>query len=207
MANEQSEEERIIAAKAGDSAALGELLFSTYDDLARFLQQKMPAASRRHLDAEDVIQQVFTQAFREIQQFEYRGSGSLGAWLRTIADFRLKDAIKHLKAKKRGGDQVLVSSQSDSFLDVMTAIASDDPTASQIVRHAEARRATRLAIAQLPEDYQTVIRLRFFELKSIDETSRLMSRTPASVRSLADRAKKQLRESLVRFSIYLSSRG
>jgi len=202
------EKQLVVKAQSGDKSALGELLFSSYDDLANFLGRKIPRAAQRHLDVDDVIQQVFAKAFKDIGKFEYRGVGSLQAWLRSIAEFRLRDALKQLQTKKRGGDQVHIEpiQSSDVYIDVLAVIASDDPTASRVLRHDEARRAMQLAIAELSDEYRQVIQLRFFELKSIEETSQLMRRSPASVRALADRAKKQLRESIGRISMYLSSR-
>ena len=89
----------------------------------------------------------------------------------------------------------------------MAMLTADDPTASLVLRHHEAEQAMRLAIAELPEDYRQVIQLRYFEMRSIQETAKLMSRSEASVRALTDRAKKQLREAIGRISMYLSSRG
>ena len=202
-----SEEQLVAKAQDGDKDALGELLFNSYDDLASFLRRKIPKPAARQVDAEDLMQQVFASAYRDIGKFEYRGDGSFQAWLRSIGEYRLRDAVRGMQAKKRGGDRVQVEGgATESFVDVLTTIAGDDPTASQAMRQGEARRAMQLAIAELPEDYRQVIRLRFFELKSIDETSQIMERSPSSVRALADRAKKQLRETIGRISAYLSAR-
>ena len=207
MEPESSEEQLVSNAKQGDKAALGELMFNSYDDLARFIEPRIPAAVRRVLSVEDLVQQTFARAFQDFDTFEYRGEGAFRAWLRSIGEFRLRDAVKELQRKKRGGDRVQVGQAATaSAADVMALLAGDDPTASRLLRHDEAKQAMQLAIAELPEDYREVIRLRFFELKSIEETSELMNRTPSAVRALADRAKKQLRDALGRISTYLSSR-
>ena len=201
------EEEQVHAAKNGDKNALGQLLFDSYDDLASFLRPKIPAAMTRYISVDDVIQQVFARAFVDVAKFEYRGPGSFLAWLRTIGEFRLRDATKEMQRKKRGGDRVQVETARNSVADVMAMLAADDPTASRVLRHQEAEQAMKLAIAELPEDYRRVIELRYFELKSIQETAEMMDRSAASVRALTDRAKKQLREAIGRISLYLSSRG
>lgn len=205
-----AEEERLVsAARNGDRAAVGQLLLDAYDDLAGYLQPRIPAAMKRHVGTEDLIQQVFAKAFTDVAKFEYRGPGSFRAWLRSMGDFRLRDAIKEMQRKKRGGDRIRVEpvGSTNSACDVMAMIAGDDPTASRVMRHAEAEQAMRLAIAELPEDYREVIRLRYFQRKSIEDTAAVMGRSKASVRALTDRAKKQLREALGRISLYLSSRG
>lgn len=207
MESEASEEIVVSRAKQGDKAALGELMFGSYDDLARFLTPRLPAAAQRHLSVDDLVQQVFAKAFRDFDNFEYRGAGSFSAWLRSIGEYRLRDALKELQRKKRGGDRVQIDPATASMANVLAVFAGDDPTASRILRHDEARQAMHQAIEELPDDYREVVRLRFFELKSIEETSQLMNRSPASVRALADRAKKQLRDALGRISTYLSTRG
>lgn len=207
MSQDSSEQQLVSKAKLGDKAALGELMFSSYDDLARYLEPRIPEPAKRQLSVEDAVQQTFAKAFQDFKNFEFRGDGSFRAWLRSIGEFRLRDAVKELQRKKRGGDRVQVDGATASMADVMTRLAGDDPTASRVLRHNEARQAMQNAIEELPEDYREVIRLRFFELKSIEETSQLMNRSQSSVRALADRAKKQLREAIGRISMYLSSRG
>jgi RNA polymerase sigma-70 factor, ECF subfamily len=48
--------------------------------------------------AEDVLQQVFLQAYRDIDRFE--GRSSLRTWLLRIATHRCQDAIKSLKRRR-----------------------------------------------------------------------------------------------------------
>lgn len=209
MDSSSDEEQLVNAAQSGDKAAMGQLLLNAYDDLSSYLQPKIPAAMQRHLSIEDLIQQVYARAFLDLAKFEYRGVGSFRAWLRSIGEFRLRDATKEMQRKKRGGDRIQIDTANakNSAADVMAMLTADDPTASRVLRHHEAEQAMQLAIAELPEDYRQVIQLRYFEMRSIQETAKLMSRSEASVRALTDRAKKQLREAIGRISMYLSSRG
>ena len=59
-------------------------------------------------------------------------------------------------------------------------------------------------MASLPQDQAEVIQLRYLKGKSIEETATEMDRTAAAVRSLADRAKKKLKELLVELSVSIS---
>ena len=209
MSKAYDDESTIQRAQEGDRAALGHVLFAAYDDLASFLSPRIPALLKNTVSSDDIIQQTFAKAFTDVSSFEWRGPGSFTAWLRMIADHRLQDAIKGATAKKRGGDRVRVQGTENattSAADVMAMIAGDDPTASRVLRHQEAEQAVRLAISQLPADYSMVIKLRYFELRSIAETAEIMQRSEASIRALTDRAKKQLRDDLGRISMYLSER-
>ena len=207
MNDERDEAKLVAAAQSGDKSAMGQLLFHAYDDLARYLQPRIPPTLKRHMAVDDLIQQVFARAFVDVPNFEFRGDGSFAAWLRSIGEFRLRDAIKQMQRQKRGGDRVQVEAARNSAADVLAMLAADDPTASRVLRHQEAVQAMQLAIAELSDDYRQVIQLRYFEMKSIQETAQIMNRSEASVRALADRAKKQLKEAIGRISMYLSTRG
>jgi RNA polymerase sigma-70 factor (ECF subfamily) len=56
--------------------------------------------------------------------------------------------------------------------------------------------AVRSAIARLPDDYQTVLRLRYDEDLPFDEVARQMGRTPNAVRKLWSRAVERLQQEL-----------
>ena len=157
---------------------------------------------------DDILQQAFSDAFRDIARFEERGPGSFYAWLSTIAEHRLQNAIKSSRRHKRGGllQQVDPARGAEtSVRDLLRQVAGNVDTPSMEAARGEALGALSVALAELPADYREVIRLRFLEGRSIEETSQTMDRTPAAVRALADRAKKQLRETMGRLSRYMSA--
>ena len=210
MSDESSERDLVEAAQSGNRAALGQLLLLHYDQLERFLTPKMSAPLTRTVTVDDVIQQAFAEAFRDIQAFEMRGEGAFYAWLKTIAEHRLQDAIKQQARKKRGGEFRQIGLAADdatrTYQDLMQILSAEDPTASQMLARQEGVQAIQVAIAGLSEDYREALRLRYFERLSIEETAEVMGRTPAAVRSLTDRAKKKLREVLGSLSLYISRR-
>jgi DNA-directed RNA polymerase specialized sigma24 family protein len=95
-----SQSELVNLAKSGDRVALGRLLLLQYDRLLQHLSPRLPADLRRHTDVEDLLQQTFAQAHRDIGRFENRGDGSFDAWLTTIAEHRLG----RLRSACAGGD-------------------------------------------------------------------------------------------------------
>ena len=203
------EHELIVAARNGDRAALGRLLLSHSESLSRFLAAKMPASLRRHVSAEDILQQTFGVVFHDIRQFELRDDGSFYGWLKTVAEHQLQNKVKSLGRQKRGGQfrrREVTVGENGSMRNLLEQLAVDSGRASVDARRNEAIAALNVAIAELTEDYRNVIRLRFLEGHSVEETAQIMGRSPAGVRSLADRAKKQLRESIGRLSLYLSSK-
>ena len=205
MNHPESEEDLVAIACRGDNIALGKLLFQNYDRLAAHLAPKIPTDVKRTVSVDDIIQQTFACAFRDIQRFEYRGIDSLFAWLRKIADGRYQDAIKALNRQKRGGGVKIIGEAAESsFANLLDLIEGDATTPSRKLRTAEAIHALHVAIAELPEDYREVVRLRFLEGMSLEETAKKMNRSTASVRALTDRAKKKLRELFGELSAYLT---
>src|SRR4051812_7142702 len=104
MSQDLSEKPLIESAIAGDVVALQQLLMHHYAALEQHIVARLPARARKHVGADDLLQIVFSQVFRDIQQFVPRSENSFFAWLRTIADNRLIDAIR--KIDKGGAHQL-----------------------------------------------------------------------------------------------------
>lgn len=202
------EEQLVARATSGDVRALEGLLLDYYSPLSSHIRARIPRSLQGVLDAEDILQQTFVQAFRDIHTFRPQGRSSFRAWLTVIADNRLADARKALQRKKRGGQARRVSlAGRDSSATALVEVLSDGgPTPSGNVARAEAVQAVEVAVAGLPADLREAIRLRYLEQKSLGDAARIMQRSPDAVRGLLDRAKKKLRAALGRMSLYLSRR-
>jgi RNA polymerase sigma-70 factor (ECF subfamily) len=60
--------------------------------------------------------------------------------------------------------------------------------------------AVQANVDDLPSDLRNVLRLRYFEGRSVEETAQQMQRTPGAIRGLLHRAKVALRSALGRSS-------
>ena len=203
------EEVLVRQAVAGDRAATGRLLLDHMDDLVAFLNRRIDLSTRQD-DVQDVQQETLRLAWRDIDRFEYRGSGSFAAWLRQIAQHQLVDFYKRQKRKKRGGDhqQIKARRQSaeDSLLNVFDLVVMDDETPLRNVSRREAKTLLVVALSELPELQQQVIQLRYVDEKSYQEIGEIIDRTPQAVHGILKRAKQSLRDGLGRVSAYLSSK-
>jgi RNA polymerase sigma-70 factor (ECF subfamily) len=210
MSADEGDQELIRRAISGDRPALERLLLDHYDPLLRHIDRKLPAAMQSVLEPEDILQETFAQAFRDVGRFEPRSSESFHAWLRSIAEHRLQDAVRALKRKKRGGDRRRVGNAPDpntsSMAELVEMLSARDRSPSRSFVRREAVRAVQVAIAGLPEDYQEAIRLHYFEGKSLEETAAMMDRTTGAIRGLLDRSKDKLLDALGRASQYLSQK-
>jgi RNA polymerase sigma factor (sigma-70 family) len=200
----------VDAAVAGDCAALEKLLISHLPALERHIGRQMPTDARRELGAEDVLQDVLSQAFRDIKHFENREDASFLAWLKSIADHRLADALKRIGRKKRGGDFNRLSSadvaKTSAVATLIDIVCHDSHLPDDSAMQREAEVAMQVALASLPSNQREAIQARYLWNKGVDEIARDTRRTPGAVRGLIDRGKRKLAEAMGRSSRWLNSR-
>jgi RNA polymerase sigma-70 factor (ECF subfamily) len=210
MSDRDSEQALLDAANGGDTVALERLLLTHFSALERYIAPQIPATARRHVGAEDILQEVFSQAFRDIAQFSSTASGSFYAWLKAIADHRLADALKRIRRKKRGGDRQQLSvahlANSGSVVALIDVVCHYSHLPEKSVARREAEKVLHVALASLPEDQREAIRDRYFENQTPEEIAHRTGRTTAAVRGLIHRGKKKLAEVMGRSSLWLSSR-
>src|SRR5262245_36494023 len=101
-AESPSEEEVVRRARGGDEAA-ARLLFDRHlPELRAKVRARLPAPLRGKVGESDVIQEAYLAAFLGLSDFEGRGDGSFGRWLRGILDHKIADEVRrHVEAEMR----------------------------------------------------------------------------------------------------------
>ena len=94
-------------ARAGDPAALDELLNRYLPRMRRWASGRLPSAARDLMDTEDVVQDTLIKAVRNLHRLEIRGDGALQAYLRAALANRLADAYR--QSQRRGAATSLKS--------------------------------------------------------------------------------------------------
>jgi RNA polymerase sigma-70 factor (ECF subfamily) len=206
-------EHRELVARAvqGDSQALEHLLLLHCERVAEHVRPKLTGPLQNLISVDDILQETFFRAFQQIGRFEPKTDQSFLAWLKTIAESRIIDAIKHQKRRKRGGDMRRVEAPHEVFqtsvADLMNLLADEHVgSPSKIMATDEAVQAMQVAIASLPDEQRQAVLLRYFRQKSLDEVGADMDRSPEAIRGLLRRARKALRSRMQRTSIWLSKR-
>jgi RNA polymerase sigma-70 factor (ECF subfamily) len=187
----------IEAAASGDRTALERLLILEFGAVQRHITQQLPDWLRGAVNVEDLLQDTFAQAFRDIGRFEFRSENSLRAWLCTIADHRRQDVIRRLRRKKRGGGraktQAPVDAYDSSLFELATQVTDRGDSPSQAAARGEIVRAVQVGLSSLPEDQREAVRRRYVERQDYNAAAKAMDRSPEAVRSLVYRAKQSLR--------------
>lgn len=166
----ESEEIILDGIRRGDRRAMKQL----YDGCAA---RAMAVSHRYVADADarkDIVQESFIQVLTHVNDFQYRGEGSLTAWLLRIVVNR---SVDYLRKHERW-----VSADSMPELP-----DEDEPPVEQVPPEAVAD-----MLGQLPTGYRTVFNLYVFEQRSHKEIARLLHIKENSSASQYSRARKML---------------
>lgn len=187
--------------------ALERLLLDAYPRLVPRLEQQLPPDLRTVVAVDDIIQEAFADAFRGIRSLKPGGSDAFMAWIGTIADHRLLDAIRTHRAVKRGGGRDRAQSPHaarSSIADLIQLMATTDRTPSRSAGGHEAAAAVQVALAGLKDEYREALRLRFLEALPVADVAARLGRTEASVHKLCSRGLQAMREAMGEATRYLS---
>jgi RNA polymerase sigma-70 factor (ECF subfamily) len=140
--------------RKNDSGAADELALRYRDKLVRYLRVRMSAGDRRNFDTDDIFQEVQVRMFENLEHFEYRGKGSLYAYLKAIAENILRGEARSPSAYGRvSGEtaELILNNAKDS-----NRLPEDD------LQSAELRRILDETAAELPDKFREVILYRFY---------------------------------------------
>jgi len=177
--------------KRGDTGAFS-LVFQKYHRrLAVLVYYKMSPELRGAMEVEDVLQEVFLAAARDIQQFTYQSPGSLMAWLSRIANHVIVDAARYQNRGKRRAEELL---RFRSKSNPTGPEPVDSETPSRLFAREEALQILLKKLDALPAEYREMIVLAKFEGLTTGEISERLGKSRESVALLLHRALKRFRE-------------
>jgi RNA polymerase sigma factor (sigma-70 family) len=181
-------DELIARARAGDQAAWEELFRTCYPKVIRVVRRKLDRPMRSLYDSTDFVSDVMKSLAANLDRLDFPSLGSLIAFLAQAAEQKVIDEYRRRHTLKRDitRERALVAANG---IDVMPlALASDDPTASQVAQASEIRE--RLLAGQ-DESERTVIELRRLGYTNVE----IAERTGWNIRKV-QRFLKDLHDSL-----------
>jgi len=140
-------------------------------------------------DAEDVVQESFLRAYRQLGSFDQRAS--FGTWLYRIACNCSLDLVRY---RKRRSEQ-LVPTDSDAE-DPMSSLPSTGPTPEREAFGGEVRERVAEAMNDLTATERAAFVLRHYEGLRIEEVGRLLECQPGAAKHSVFRAVQKLRRAL-----------
>lgn len=143
--------------------------------------------ANNNYDAQDLAQDVFVQAFRNIRSF--RQEADFGTWLHRIAiNLWINWCRKHKKVLVLSLDEPLMLG--DQELNRELAAGQDSPL--EILERTELNEQVRQALNRLHPEYKAVLVLREMEGYSYEEISSLLGCSLGTVKSRINRGRKAL---------------
>lgn len=174
-------------------------------NLRRHLVLRMSRQLQKQMDVDDLMQETWSSAFRSIGSARIADRESLHRWVYTIANRRLIDALRQLRALRNGyGLIVEFATDETSVMMLNRRLKSKARTPSSISSRNEALGVMRNALGTLSHDRQHAIWLRYIDRKSYAEIARELDKSIPAVRSLVYQGVRQLRGIMGSASCYLT---
>jgi RNA polymerase sigma-70 factor (ECF subfamily) len=140
-------------------------------------------------DAEDVVQETFLRAYKQLDKYEARSSFS--TWLFRIASNYSLDLIRmrkrHEDRRERGAEEEK---------DILQTIPGNTPGPDRIVYSSQVQDRVNEALNELSPQERTAFVLRHFEGMSIDEIGEALGTGTNATKHSIFRAVQKLRKSL-----------
>ncbi|MCA9170415.1 MAG: sigma-70 family RNA polymerase sigma factor [Planctomycetales bacterium] len=201
---EEPSDETVRAAVAGDVDALGELLRAHQPAISIRVARALQVHPFADFGVDDVMQEVFLDAFQGIGQLRQETSAAFTVWINRVADRRLISMLRFRTRPKRYAKRnrpAVANVRPDDSDRIPQIIGVDIPdgktrSPSTAAHEADIKRIIRAEFARLPREQQRALRWIFLERRSLRVTSQRMQKSPERIRTLVRKAKRSLRAAL-----------
>ncbi|PWU12497.1 MAG: RNA polymerase subunit sigma-24 [Terriglobia bacterium] len=140
-------------------------------------------------DAEDVVQETFLRAYRQLARFDERAS--FGTWIYRIATNYSLDLVR---SRNRRSERW--QSLDEEAGDPLLSAPSGDPAPDRLAQSGEVRQHLAAAMDELSAAERTAFVLRHFEGMSIEDVGRTLGCQPGAAKHSVFRAVQKLRRAL-----------
>jgi RNA polymerase sigma-70 factor (ECF subfamily) len=185
---EDSDSVAVARAKQGDGDAYRILV----DRHSRSVFRLAYRMTGNEQDSEDVVQETFLRAYKQLHRYEARSSFS--TWLYRIAANYSLDLVRR---KKRHGEIGLQESATEEEMgEVVHTVASGDPGPDRLLFSSAVQKQVSATLSELSQQERTAFVLRHFEGQSIEEISAALGLSNNAAKHSIFRAVQKLRRAL-----------
>lgn len=186
--------ELVAAARRNEAGAMNLLITQCRNYLLLIANQDLGTDLQAKLGASDVVQQAMLSACRNFHQFQGDTEDELTAWMKTILRNDILDARRHFhetQQRDAGREHRLNDSQ---LIQPQLADPHHTPGTNAVINEQE--QILEQAMLQLPQNYQTVIRLRNWDELPFETIGEQLSISADAARKIWSRAIAKLAEIL-----------
>lgn len=175
-------------ARDGSAAAIGSLLEAARSYLLLQAEHQLPISMRAKVGPSDIVQETAIDAHRDFLRFRGTTQEELYAWLRTILQNNVMDAVRRFEvAQKRAARREESISVVVDRRGVSVLPAGNNPPDHSAIRREDADLLAGV-MARMPDDYQTILRLRYWEGLTFPQIADRIGRSEEASRKLWYRA-------------------
>jgi RNA polymerase sigma-70 factor (ECF subfamily) len=181
-----TDEQLVDAARAGDEGAFSELFTRHHGRLLKLaLQHRLTAQ-----DAEDAVQQTMMKAWQGLGGF--RGESRFATWITRVL---MNEVFQSQRKRTRMRLEEMEDANTlTAVLEAGSTMARRPISQEQRLLVMERNRLVHAALRSLPESLRSVLRMQFFDERSLEEIAAQMERPVATVKSRRHRARLELRK-------------
>ncbi len=180
-----TDEQLVDAARARDEGAFAELFTRHQKRLLMLaLQHRLTAQ-----DAEDAVQQTMLKAWQGLGGF--RGESRFATWITRVL---LNEVFQLQRKRARMRLEEMESEALTAMLESGSRWTPRQLSQEQRLLAIERNRMVHAALRALPESLRSVLRMQFFDERSLEEIAAEMDRPVATVKSRRHRARLELRK-------------
>ena len=182
---EQSDAAAVAQARAGDSSAFGVLVERHGHSVFRLAFRMTGNES----DAEDIVQETFLRAYRQLDRFDWRASFS--TWLYRIAANCSLDLIR--SRKRRQEQQTSVTGEAE---EPVLSLSSGDPAPDRLAFSVEVQQLLGPALDRLSPMERSAFVLRHYEGMCMEDIGKALGVQAGAAKHSVFRAVQKLRRAL-----------
>ena len=196
---EVADEALVERARAKDEAAFEELVNRYENKLYRLAMRFV----RNETDAQEILQDAFLSAWRNLPSFE--GRAQFGSWMYRVT---VNAALMLLRSRNRhpevAVDDVEPTVLNDAVVESGQAMRSNAAWSQRPddqLQSAEMRKHIQTSVDALPDGLRTVFLLRDVEELSTEDTAEMLGLSVPAVKTRLHRARLALREAIGRYFV------
>ena len=184
LAMNTNNELAILLAKEGQESAFRELYENHYKMVYRLAYRY----SRSLQDAEDIMQETFIKAFKNIKRFDFNISTNFSSWIYQIGVRSALDHLRRTKKRKMG--------QAQSLSDLPSDPEARDSSPEKSAIESQAMAQVKGALPMLSPKQRIIFDLRHLQHMDIKEIAEHLQCSESTVKKQLQRAVSKLREQL-----------